>query len=109
MTLSQAGGGGRQGSFWLALAPILFVLLWSTGFIGAKLGLPYASPLLFLAIRFVASTLLLTFWVLAAKERWPRGFRVYLDLAVVGTLFTRSTWAPSTSPCPGVWRPAPRH
>ncbi len=86
MTSVQPGGGGAQGSIWLALAPVLFVLLWSTGFIGAKLGIPYASPLLFLAVRFVASTLLLFLWVLAAGERWPRGLRLYLDLAVVGTL-----------------------
>ena len=39
----------------LALAaPFLFVFLWSTGFIGAKYGLPYAEPLTFLLIRYVA-------------------------------------------------------
>jgi drug/metabolite transporter (DMT)-like permease len=36
----------------LFLAPGLFVLLWSTGFIGAKLGLPFAEPLTFLLVRF---------------------------------------------------------
>ena len=36
-----------------ALAPSLFVLLWSTGFIAAKYGLPYAPPLTFLLYRFV--------------------------------------------------------
>jgi drug/metabolite transporter (DMT)-like permease len=40
-------------------APLVFVLLWSTGFVGAKYGLPYADPFIFLAIRvFVASLLL---------------------------------------------------
>lgn len=34
------------------VAPLLFVLLWSTGFIGAKYGLPYAEPFTFLALRF---------------------------------------------------------
>lgn len=38
----------------LAAMPGLFVLLWSTGFIGARLGLPYAEPLTFLALRFAA-------------------------------------------------------
>ena len=33
--------------------PGLFVILWSTGFIGAKLGLPYADPLIFLELRFL--------------------------------------------------------
>lgn len=33
------------------VAPLLFVLLWSTGFVGAKYGLPYADPFIFLATR----------------------------------------------------------
>ena len=36
---------------WLGAMPVMFVLLWSTGFIGAKLGLPYAEPMTFLALR----------------------------------------------------------
>ena len=32
--------------------PLLFVFLWSTGFIGAKYGLPYAEPLSFLLVRY---------------------------------------------------------
>jgi drug/metabolite transporter (DMT)-like permease len=35
----------------VATAPVLFVLLWSTGFIGARYGLPYIEPLTFLAVR----------------------------------------------------------
>ncbi len=35
----------------IAGAPVLFVLLWSTGFIGARFGLPYIEPLTFLAVR----------------------------------------------------------
>ena len=35
----------------VAIAPVLFVLLWSTGFIGARYGLPYVEPLTFLAVR----------------------------------------------------------
>ncbi|HSO07529.1 MAG TPA: EamA/RhaT family transporter, partial [Pelomicrobium sp.] len=41
-----------RGEWLAAAAPALFVLLWSTGFIGAKLGLPYAEPLTFLILRF---------------------------------------------------------
>lgn len=40
-------------------APILFVLLWSTGFVGAKYGLPYADPFIFLSIRVFVAALLL--------------------------------------------------
>lgn len=42
-----------------ANAPMLFVLLWSTGFIGAKYGLPYAEPFTLLFLRFVLALLLL--------------------------------------------------
>lgn len=40
-------------------APLLFVLLWSTGFVGAKYGLPFADPFIFLAIRVLIAALLL--------------------------------------------------
>ena len=42
----------RRDIAWTALMPGLFVLLWSTGFLGAKFGLPHAEPLTFLLIRF---------------------------------------------------------
>lgn len=80
------GRGGASGDWLLAAVPALFVLLWSTGFIGAKLGVPYASPLLFLAVRFAVTALLLFAWVALRGEVWPRGWRLYADLAVVGTL-----------------------
>jgi drug/metabolite transporter (DMT)-like permease len=41
------------------LAPYLFVFLWSTGFVGAKYGLPYADPFIFLSLRiFIAAVIL---------------------------------------------------
>jgi drug/metabolite transporter (DMT)-like permease len=50
-------------------APIFFVLLWSTGFVGAKYGLPYADPFIFLAIRVaIAAILLLLFAVLSKAQ-----------------------------------------
>ena len=50
---------------------LLFVLLWSTGFIGAKLGLPYAEPLTFLALRMGLVVALLL--VVSLASRVPRG------------------------------------
>jgi drug/metabolite transporter (DMT)-like permease len=51
----------------IAAAPVLFVLLWSTGFIGARYGLPYIEPLTFLAVRMVFVVLILgagtLFWL----------------------------------------------
>ncbi len=77
---------GAPGDWLQTLVPAVFVLLWSTGFIGAKLGVPYASPLLFLAVRFAIAAVLLLGWGLLRGEVWPRGWRLHLDLAVVGTL-----------------------
>ena len=65
--------------------PGLFVLLWSTGFIGAKLGLPYADPLIFLELRFlfVLAILLPLCWI--CKAPWPSSRRA-LQMAVSGGL-----------------------
>lgn len=66
--------------------PALFVLLWSTGFIGAKYGLPYAEPFTFLSIRFVLIISLLVVLALAARAPWPRQPRQIAHLLVSGTL-----------------------
>ena len=50
----------RRDEIAVALAPAVFVVLWSTGFIGAKFGLPHAEPLTFLALRFLIVFALLT-------------------------------------------------
>jgi len=67
------------------LFPGLFVLLWSTGFIGAKLGLPYAAPATFLVLRFllVLAILLPLCWLSAARWPTPRGV---FHMAVAGAL-----------------------
>ena len=66
--------------------PVVFVLIWSTGFIVAKYGLPYAPPLSFLAIRFALSVACFVVWVTLAGIKWPRDGRQWLHLAVVGVL-----------------------
>lgn len=50
-------------------APLLFVALWSTGFVGAKYGLPYADPFIFLAVRVLIAAAIL--FVVAAVMRSP--------------------------------------
>jgi drug/metabolite transporter (DMT)-like permease len=64
--------------------PLFFVLLWSTGFIAAKYGLPYAPPLSFLILRCGGAVLVLLPVVLLTRAPWPRG-RV-LHVAVAGLL-----------------------
>jgi drug/metabolite transporter (DMT)-like permease len=69
---------------WLAPVPLFFVFLWSTGFIAAKYGLPYAPPLSFLILRCVGAVLVLLPLVLASRAPWPHG-RI-LHVAVAGLL-----------------------
>lgn len=67
-------------------AAALFVLLWSTGFIGAKLGVPHAEPLTFLALRFILATALLLILAIATRAPWPRDPKQILHLCVAGVL-----------------------
>src|SRR5579862_798517 len=60
----------------IAAAPVLFVLLWSTGFIGARYGLPYIEPLTFLAVRMVFVIVVMTAIALIAGARWPQGSEI---------------------------------
>ncbi|SNS69012.1 EamA-like transporter family protein [Noviherbaspirillum humi] len=68
---------------WVAAMPFLFVLIWSTGFIVAKFGLPYAPPLTFLLLRFVGVLLVLAPLVLLMKAPWPTGRAWHIALAGV--------------------------
>ena len=69
----------------IATAPALFVLLWSTGFIGARYGLPYIEPLTFLAVRMVFAVVILAGIALAGGARWPHANEVGHSL-VAGSL-----------------------
>jgi len=73
-------------SAWLRTMPAIFVLLWASGFIGAKYGLPAAPPSSFLLIRFalVIAILLPVSWLVGA--RWPARPIQWLHLAVAGVL-----------------------
>ena len=68
------------------LTPLLFVLLWSTGFIGAKFGLPYAEPLTFLSSRYVLVITLMSLLALAMRAPWPASPREALHIGVTGVL-----------------------
>src|SRR5258706_1785392 len=69
----------------IATAPALFVLLWSTGFIGARYGLPYIEPLTFLAVRMVFVVVIMAGIALAGGARWPHANEVGHSL-VAGSL-----------------------
>jgi drug/metabolite transporter (DMT)-like permease len=66
--------------------PIVFVLIWSTGFIVARYGMPHAPPMKFLAIRFLLSVACFLAWALLARAAWPRDRAQLVHLAVTGVL-----------------------
>jgi drug/metabolite transporter (DMT)-like permease len=69
-----------------AAFPLLFVVLWATGFIGAKLGLPHAEPLTFLLIRYLIVIGLMTLLALAMRAPWPKDLRQWFHIGVAGLL-----------------------
>jgi drug/metabolite transporter (DMT)-like permease len=71
---------------WLQAMPGLFVLLWSTGFVSAKYGLPYAEPLTFLLLRFLLVVALVLPLALATRAAWPVDITQIGHVAVVGVL-----------------------
>lgn len=88
MTRIAAGAAQDQRSWnpmLLNLVPLAFVLIWSTGFIVAKFGLPYAPPLTFLILRFAGVLSVLVPLVLILRAPWPRG-RQMVHISVAGVL-----------------------
>lgn len=74
------------GAFIRLAAPPLFVLIWSTGFIVARLVKPHTEPLTFLCMRYVLSAGVFSLTALVAKAPWPRGWRGWRDAAISGLL-----------------------
>lgn len=71
---------------WLRAMPGVFVLIWSTGFIVARYGMPYAPPLKFLAVRYALSLACFGVWVALARVAWPKQRAQWGHLAVTGIL-----------------------
>lgn len=66
--------------------PVVFVLIWSTGFIVARYGMPHAPPMKFLAVRFALSILCFLPWIVLAGVAWPDKRAQWWHLAVAGIL-----------------------
>lgn len=66
--------------------PWVFVLIWSTGFVVARLAMPHAPPLSFLCWRYSASILAFLLWAWLARVAWPREPRQWMHLGVSGML-----------------------
>jgi drug/metabolite transporter (DMT)-like permease len=66
--------------------PLLFVFLWSTGFIGAKYGLPHAEPLTFLSLRYAIVIVLMALLAFATQAPWPKNKTQWFHIGVSGVL-----------------------
>jgi drug/metabolite transporter (DMT)-like permease len=73
-------------SAWLAAMPAVFVLIWSTGFIVARYGMPYAPPMKFLATRYALSIACFLPWIFWARVAAPANRVQWGHLAVTGVL-----------------------
>ncbi|MET3495930.1 drug/metabolite transporter (DMT)-like permease [Variovorax boronicumulans] len=82
----MAAAPGPAGAGWLRAMPVVFVLIWSTGFIVARYGMPYAPPLKFLAVRYALSLVCFGIWVALARVAWPKERAQWGHLAVTGVL-----------------------
>jgi drug/metabolite transporter (DMT)-like permease len=71
--------------FAIFAAPGVFVVLWASGFIGAKFGLPHAEPLTFLTLRMTALVVLLGVVNIVTRPKWPNGAGA-LHSAVTGLM-----------------------
>lgn len=86
MSAADAGvDGTTRDNLCLRAMPAVFVLIWSTGFIVAKFGLPYAAPLWFLNLRFVGVIVVLLLALPFVAVPWPTR-RATFDIAVAGVM-----------------------
>ena len=65
---------------------MVFVLIWATGFIVARFGMPHAPPLSFLSVRFALSIACFLPWIVWAQVAWPQSRSQLLHLSVTGIL-----------------------
>lgn len=64
--------------------PVLFVLIWSTGFIVARYGMPHAPPMKFLVVRYLLSIACFLPWIVLARVKWPTSRVQWAHLAITG-------------------------
>jgi drug/metabolite transporter (DMT)-like permease len=65
---------------------MLFVSIWATGFLVARLVAGHADPLTFLVIRFACGCAIFCMLAAAAGASWPRDWRTWRNAAITGLL-----------------------
>ena len=84
--MNASGEGDGADSAWIKAMPVVFVLIWSTGFIVARFAMPQSPPMKFLAVRYALSILCFVPWIVLAKVPWPTDRAQWQHLAVTGVL-----------------------
>jgi drug/metabolite transporter (DMT)-like permease len=79
-------GRDQRATAFTPFIPLLFVVLWSTGFIGAKLGLPDCEPLTLLSLRYAAVLMLMGSFALFTRAPWPASPAQWGHIGVSGLL-----------------------
>ena len=73
-----------QRESWVRAMPVVFVLIWSTGFIVARYAMPYSPPMTFLWVRYLLSILAFWLWIRWARVAWPQSRAQWWHLGVTG-------------------------
>ena len=93
--------GGRVSDAWVRAIPAVFVLIWSTGFIVARYGMPHSPPFSFLVLRYLLSIACFLPWIFWAKVSWPQTTQQWLHLSVSGMLmhggYLGGVWVAATA------------
>ncbi len=71
---------------WVRAMPVVFVLIWSTGFIVARYAMPHSPPMTFLWMRYALSILAFWLWIRWARVAWPQSRAQWWHLGVTGVL-----------------------
>jgi drug/metabolite transporter (DMT)-like permease len=93
----------------IVTAPALFVLLWSTGFIGARYGMPYIEPLTFLAVRMGFAAVIMATIALLAGARRPNAIEIRHSLVAGSLVHGLTLGGVFTAISQGAYLPAFRH
>ncbi len=75
---------------WIRALPFVFIVIWASGYVVARFGLPYAPPLTFLCARYAGVIVFMGVLALLARAPWPRSSTEAAHLCVAGLLMQAS-------------------
>ncbi len=71
---------------WVRAMPAVFVLIWATGYVVARVGMPHAPPLTFLSWRYALSLACFGLLMVVARPQLPQSREQWFHLGVIGVL-----------------------